>query len=299
MNPRDADLENQRIHEQIDRLVDDELGQIERRELIERLERLPNGWRRCALAFLEAQCWRRALSAEEANALVVPPDGGGFGGMTASTAESPEPARADTPAIPAPREFRSDPNRRPAPSPDRRWAETLLAMAASFLVAFVLGAAWRWGWLGTGAGDGSATGNVPQVAGAAGAPGTFDARGPAALPGAAEPPALARDEATSRPPEAEWEQPRPLGTVRLSVPVAGDGSPRSIELPVVEGDSLAAEWLRDLPAAVPPEVVRAMEHSGMNVEQQRDVLRFRTPDGRALVVPVERVEVTRAAGPKL
>jgi hypothetical protein len=42
----------------LDRLVDDELTDAERRELLLRLERTPDGWRRCALAFLENQAWR-------------------------------------------------------------------------------------------------------------------------------------------------------------------------------------------------------------------------------------------------
>jgi hypothetical protein len=42
----------------LDRLVDGELNDAERRALLERLERTPDGWRRCALAFLEQQAWR-------------------------------------------------------------------------------------------------------------------------------------------------------------------------------------------------------------------------------------------------
>jgi hypothetical protein len=42
----------------IDRLVDGELADGERRALLVRLEAEPDGWRRCALAFLEAQEWR-------------------------------------------------------------------------------------------------------------------------------------------------------------------------------------------------------------------------------------------------
>src|SRR5262245_61197611 len=42
----------------LDRLVDGELDDHERRELLLRLEQFPGGWRRCALAFLEAQVWR-------------------------------------------------------------------------------------------------------------------------------------------------------------------------------------------------------------------------------------------------
>jgi hypothetical protein len=39
----------------IDRLVDGELDENTRRELLLRLDSLPDGWRRCAIAFLEAQ----------------------------------------------------------------------------------------------------------------------------------------------------------------------------------------------------------------------------------------------------
>lgn len=51
----------------LDRLVDGELTETERNELLLRLERSPGGWRHCALAFLEAQSWRyeaQALMAE-------------------------------------------------------------------------------------------------------------------------------------------------------------------------------------------------------------------------------------------
>ncbi len=46
----------------IDRLVAGDLPEGERRELLLRLEADPDGWRRCALAFLEDQTWRTALS---------------------------------------------------------------------------------------------------------------------------------------------------------------------------------------------------------------------------------------------
>jgi hypothetical protein len=46
----------------LDRLVDDELAPDERRELLAALDDEPGAWRRCALAFLEAQAWRRHLT---------------------------------------------------------------------------------------------------------------------------------------------------------------------------------------------------------------------------------------------
>jgi hypothetical protein len=45
----------------LDRLVDGELSETDRRTLLLQLEREPEGWRRCALAFLEAQCWKQEL----------------------------------------------------------------------------------------------------------------------------------------------------------------------------------------------------------------------------------------------
>jgi hypothetical protein len=45
----------------LDRLVDGELTADERRELLQSFDQRPEGWRRCALAFLEAQSWREEL----------------------------------------------------------------------------------------------------------------------------------------------------------------------------------------------------------------------------------------------
>jgi hypothetical protein len=46
----------------LDRLVDGELGQAERCELLSALDDEPGAWRRCALAFLESQNWRWQLT---------------------------------------------------------------------------------------------------------------------------------------------------------------------------------------------------------------------------------------------
>src|SRR3954467_783830 len=46
---------------QLDRLVDGELSSSERRRLLESFDKRPESWRRCALAFLEAQSWREEL----------------------------------------------------------------------------------------------------------------------------------------------------------------------------------------------------------------------------------------------
>ena len=46
----------------IDRLVDGELDNASRAAILAKLDTDPDGWKRCALAFLEAQAWRGAIS---------------------------------------------------------------------------------------------------------------------------------------------------------------------------------------------------------------------------------------------
>ncbi len=109
----------------LDRLVDGELSEGPRRQLLESLDQTPGGWRACALAFLEAQAWRTELRS------------------TAAVAQRPPtPSAASVPQIQqAPREL----GRRP---PSRIWRHrgSLAAMAASFLLALVAGVTVRDGW---------------------------------------------------------------------------------------------------------------------------------------------------------
>jgi hypothetical protein len=94
----------------LDRIVDGGLTPDQLREALDRLGREPDGWKRCALAFLEAQCWSES-----------------FRSMADA---SPALARGFTPTS------------RPAPSPSNRWATTRprIAMAAGIAaISFALG----------------------------------------------------------------------------------------------------------------------------------------------------------------
>ena len=63
----------------IDRLVDGALAEPDRQALLARLDAEPggDGWRHCALAFLEAQAWREALGPVARSALPVEVVSGG------------------------------------------------------------------------------------------------------------------------------------------------------------------------------------------------------------------------------
>lgn len=100
---------------QIDLLVDGELDETSRRQLLAGLDDQPGGWRQCALAFLENQSWRQACSS-----LATKKD-------AAHTLTSPSRQQNETIQI------------KRTPGAVARAAGVLLAMAASFLIALGLG----------------------------------------------------------------------------------------------------------------------------------------------------------------
>jgi len=91
----------------LDRLVDGELAPVEYNSLLAALDDDPTHWRRCAMAFLEAQAWRREMSAIR---------------------RGQEMTSASAPAVTS------------ATRSWRRWLP-LLAIAASFVAAFLFGLA--------------------------------------------------------------------------------------------------------------------------------------------------------------
>jgi hypothetical protein len=107
-------------HEMLDRLVDGEMSADQRQRAIAALEACPDGWRRCALAFLEAQSWRGDLRRLVAGA----------------TSGSDRNSAALTSIV-------SEQLDRPRPSRSSR-TSAVLALAASLLLAFGLGTHLRW-----------------------------------------------------------------------------------------------------------------------------------------------------------
>jgi hypothetical protein len=109
-----------------DRLTDGALSPAEYKSLLSTLDDEPGGWRRCALAFVEAQAWR-----------------GDLGAIAREPLENQPVAKPCLPKAIA------KPSRLTYPL-------VALAMAASFLLAFGLGLAARTSWFGDGATPGGA-----------------------------------------------------------------------------------------------------------------------------------------------
>jgi hypothetical protein len=243
---------------QLDRLVDGELSDVERRQLLDSFDEQPVSWRRCALAFLEAQSWRRQMRhLGQATS----------GSFAASTSLAVPPRRREEgfgkPRSPASHEGRKV---EVASRGSRRHSAAGLyfAVAASFLVAF--GLAWVIRQ--------PATGLVAVEDANVAAP---------ALP------ALA-----SADPTAENGFPsggrRPWEPVTLVMDGGPNGDAREIELPVMEAMN-TDELERDLrEPAVPAALRDALERMGHHVEEHRQFIPVDLRDGRQMVVPVDDIE---------
>ena len=245
MNPTDDNFPTI-DDEALDLLVDGELGESARRDLLTRLDARPSGWRRCAMAFLEAQCWRQ---------------------------ECRDFARGTTSELPTPRVAA----RRSFPFGG---GGTILAMAASFLIALGLGLMVRDMWR-----PGSPKGLKPIHVAAA----TPPSEKPVPVP------LLAKD----LPPTDVQRPDSPSGPWQV-VTVDTDGRPGgsgTIRVPAIESNNFDEQWLRSLPAAMPGDVRQALQRTGHRVRQHRQLVPLPMKDGRRLVVPVDQFEVYYLGNP--
>ncbi len=223
-------------------LVDGELSDSQRRDLLASLDQTPDGWRRCALAFLEDQCWKQELR------------------HLPSSADEQRPTPVQQPAPTPPRVVRPSPQR-PRPRYAGRLG-TFLAMAASFVVALVIGNQIRLG-------DSDHTPSGPA---------SFTQVERPAVPSSATP-------------EDPW---------RMVTLTSNDssGGRQSVRLPAREGDRLDPSWWQPSQPVIPDDVLRALKASGHEIRQSRQLLPVPMQDGRKLVVPVDQVDVDCVDRPK-
>lgn len=240
-----------------DRLVDGELTPSEYRKLLRSLDQRPDGWRRCALAFLESQAWTRDLStatdetatashirgADAARPAPVPPKGAAMDGVRPSA---------------------------------RQWP-LYLVIVASFLIAFGMGLLARSSrfWPAPAAAPQDLVGTVlPRSANDGAQPLEPRPGMPAAKP------ALAGSGET----------------MRLVVDT-GEGDPgERLDLPVYELSPENAWMLSNQAPPVPTDVQRALHRAGRQLRWERHVVPLQTMDGRQVLLPLEQVEITPVRG---
>lgn len=264
MNTSDSD--KQRL---LDLLVDGELSEAQRREVLAWCQSEPDGWRRCALAFLDAQSWSNVLGQMAAGRAVTGRVANERMVVQRGAAGKPS---SDDPLWAAPAAGASVVERQRAAQP-HSWFGSALALAASALVAFTVGLWARGGFSG-----GAWSDNRPLMAS-----GEHQA-----LSTVAE-----RDGAGSGALSADRPEQGPRGKVRLVVGGSA-GAADEIQLPVVEGQSLGDDWLHGQPA-MPLDVQQALERLGHRVRQQRQLVPFPLEDGRRVMVPVDQIDVQPVA----
>lgn len=258
---RAAGSTDQHFDRQLDRLIDGELNAAERRQLLAECDEREGAWRRCALAFLEAQSWRAELTA-----LAAPLPAGA-------------PAVASWPAVEA-KPTRENSRRRrwvrARSQSDRDWSSIAIApwaLAACALVAFGLGWMARPNATLDWSDDPDIYASAPQVA-------------QPTMTHSEENLQSGSDDSSS---ELAAEVPE---TVRLVMDCGPDGEQRQIELPVrpAGGDDLAL--LEQGEPVVSAELQAALLRMGHRVNERRQLVPLVLEDGRRLVVPVDEIEFT-------
>jgi hypothetical protein len=221
---------------ELQRLVDGELLGEEYRAVLAGLEEEPGGWRRCAMGFLEAQALAEELGSAR-RALDVVGD--------AKTAKA-------APVKIAQSKF------------DVRM---LLAVAASFLVAFALGvfvprylpSVWK---------DRSVAGNITT-------------QGPGLNPSGSQ-----GNNHSRRP------GPREVGSVQLVMDGPGGAATAAGQVPVYEVSQDLEQYLSAEQPTLGPELIELLRQQGYDVEHQQQYFPAPLNDGRQIIVPVDGYRIT-------
>jgi hypothetical protein len=239
----------------IDRIIDGSLGPGELRLAMSRLDREPDGWKRCTLAFLEAQSWREAFRALEVSAASKP-------GCEPASIRSTPPTYVQ---------------RR-----ERPWRG---AAAAAGIIA----GSFALGWLSHVSGPRDVAGPPPPVSSSPiVAQERHDSPSELAIPAPVDPSRPAGSAARFA---ADRSPPSPGEVVQtvaqLQIGTEGGGA----TVPILAGPGINGEWLKSQPPAVSEHERVVLQRHGYQVEERRRLLIGTLGDGVRVSVPVDQVQI--------
>jgi hypothetical protein len=254
MNDRDRELQLDDVL--LERIVDGGMTPRELRAAVEVLDRDPDGWKRCALAFLEGQVLGESLRALGEPAIREP----------VGTFRSPElrPAAA-------------------ARRPVDRWLRGAAA-AATIAAAFTIG------WLAHGTRV-----DVPARESLARDEDTTRAsaeHGNGIASGSLETDSV---RAEDRPVDLAGRDERPLETAPRAIRtvarlrIGPENAPA--EVPVLAGPGITEQWLAEQPPPLSENGQVALERQGYQVAQRRRFVMAILADGRRIAVPIDQVQI--------
>jgi hypothetical protein len=245
MTPLDDDF--------IDRIVDGTLTPAQLRTAMDQLEGQPDGWKCCALAFLEAQCWGEAFRALDE------PAG--------------SPRAIASPGLPT--------AERPKVRSSGPWRRRVLAAGVT-AASFVLGWMLHWERPPVPIGEPARpTARAMLIAQDVSEP-------PPGTPGVVDPPRstddLARALRDDRSPPRDGDA--VVAVARLRIGADGE----TAEVPILAGPGIDAAWLRDQPPPLTESAQALWQGRGYEVDQRRQILTTTLADGRLVTVPIDQVE---------
>jgi anti-sigma factor RsiW len=237
----------------LDRLADGELNPDQQRRLLAALETHPDGWRRCALTFVEAQTlraeFRRMTTADN---VAVPQRGD----PKQPTMTVRQPARPNSALAPA------------------RW----LAIAASLLVAFTLGITAQGWWPATALPD-----HAEQIASVQPAQPTA---APTENPPVASDNSIPTSSTAASPASGKWQ------ALKVTIPTADGQGEQTVEVPLVAAGEQELKTLLAKQEPVLSDVaLQALQSTGHEVQQRRAYYPVQLADGTQAILPMDYVEV--------
>lgn len=315
----------------LDRLVDGELTPDEYRALLQTIEMHPDGWRRCALAFLEAQAWGQELTGlrniqtapSNAHATANAPTAvagatnktlvGGAGTASGSSVETSVVRGSAAGAATASHVAASASGDAPL---NRRL--TWLTTAASWLVMIGLGAGIVrmadfsssgsrsiGGAAGGGLGRSGASGGVgggrtshvvqrPSVGGMDQQDVREALGGPA--PGSPGFDNLAGQVGGGAGTGSYGSMPTPADYVEVLLPGQNGGPAEKVRLPVYDVGEEFATAADEVPS-LSPSLSNALRQIGRDVRRRRQVMTLPVDGGREMFVPLDRYEIVPVGNP--
>jgi hypothetical protein len=238
----------------IDQIIDGSLGPGELRLALSRLDHEPDGWKRCTLAFLEAQCWREAFRALEGHSVAESARGCGAIGSRQATV-------------------------------DQRRTRSWRGAAAAGIIA----ASFALGWVSHRAGPREvASPSVPASSSPIVADVRHDSPTELVIPASDDaPPPAGSDSgfAVDRPRPSSGEFVQTVGQLRIGPDGAG------ATVPILAGPGINGDWLQTQQPPLSEYEQALLQRHGYQVDQRRRLLSATLADGRRVSVPVDQVEI--------
>jgi hypothetical protein len=242
----------------IDQVVDGGLTPERLRMAIGALDKADGGWRRCALAFVEAQTWAEAFCDLDE-------------GMPIIKGSPENPSRGASPRI-----TMSQPAFTPS-ARSQRWIGDALA-AGIAIVAFSLG------WLAHG--SRKVEGNEQAL------------KSPAIVMSKESPveaKAHAGNDPRPDSPDLDSDSEYPADRIPTLREVArlriADGDPTSPEVPILTGPAIDERWLMEQPPPISEHGLAVWRRQGYQLDQRRRVMAVPLGDGRQAAVPIDQVQL--------